>query len=464
MKKFLDNDFLLETETAKRLYHEYAENMPIIDYHNHLSVKEIYENKKFSSITEAWLAFDHYKWRMLRVNGVAEEYITGNKSPKEKFDKWAKTVPYTLGNPVFHWTHLELRRIFGIEEILSPKSADFIFQRCNELLKKDDFSARNLIRKSNVHVLCTTDDPKDDLAYHKALKDEFEVKVLPSYRPDKALHIEKDGFASYINDLGKIVGYKLESYSLLKNALIERLDYFCEAGCKVTDHGLDEMLYADAFESEVEEIFIKGLNGEKLSKEELRKYKGNLLNILGKEYNKRNLVMQLHIGPLRNNSTRGFEKLGPDAGYDSINDLNIAYDLSKFLDSLDKIDKLPKTILYNVNAKDNDVMSSMAGNFQDGKTPGKIQFGTGWWFNDQKDGMEKQMESLAQIGMLSRFIGMLTDSRSLLSFPRHEYFRRILCNKLGNLIESGQYPDDIGFVGEIVKDICYNNAKEYFGF
>ncbi|MDO5088164.1 MAG: glucuronate isomerase [Leptotrichiaceae bacterium] len=464
MKEFLNSNFLLETETAKKLFHEYAENMPIIDYHNHLNVREIYEDKKFSSITEAWLAFDHYKWRMLRVNGISEEYVTGDKNPKEKFDKWAETVPYTLGNPIFHWTHLELKRIFGIEEILSPKSSDSIFEKCNEFLKKDEFSARNLIRKSNVQVLCTTDDPKDDLIYHKALKEEFEVKVLPSYRPDNALHIEKETFASYISDLGKVTGYEIGSYDLLKKALIERLDYFCEIGCRVTDHGLDEMLYTEASENEAEEIFRKRLNGEKLSKEELRKYKGNLLNALGKEYNKRDLVMQLHIGPLRNNSTRGFQNLGPDAGYDSINDLNIAHDLSKFLDSLDQTDELPKTILYSVNAKDNDVLSSMAGNFQDGKTPGKIQFGTGWWFNDQKDGMEKQMESLAQMGMLARFIGMLTDSRSLLSFPRHEYFRRILCNKLGNLIESGQYPDDIEFVGKIVRDICYNNAKKYFGF
>ena len=465
MKKFLDENFLLETETAVKLYHNYAKEMPVIDYHNHLNVQEIYEDKKFESITEAWLGFDHYKWRILRANGVYEEYITGNKSSKEKFNKWAETIPYIIGNPLFHWTHLELQRIFGIKEVLSPKTADEIFEKCNELLKKDEFSARNLLRRSNVKALCTTDDPKDDLKYHKALKEEgFEIKVLPSFRPDNAVHIEKENFAPYIKALGEVVGYEITSFRDLVKALTERLDYFCEVGCKVTDHGLDEILYLSSTDEEVEKIFEKGLKKELLTKDELRKYKGNLLSKLGKEYNKRNLVMQLHIGAMRNNSTRRFRELGADTGFDSMNDSDVAMDLSKFLDSLDVTNELPKTILYNLNSKDNDVMSAMAGNFQDGGIPGKIQFGTGWWFNDQKDGMEKQMESLAQIGLFSKFVGMLTDSRSFLSFPRHEYFRRILCNKLGKLIESGQYPDDIEFVGQIVQDICYNNAKNYFGF
>lgn len=465
MKKFLDEDFILQTETAKTLFHKYAKDMPIIDYHNHLSPKEIYEDKKFASITEAWLGFDHYKWRALRSNGICEKYITGKEtSDKEKFDKWAETMPYLIGNPLYHWTHLELQRYFGITETLSPKTADSIYEKCNQMLQKDEFSARNLIRRMNLHTLCTTDDPKDDLKYHLLLREEgFEVNVLPSYRPDNAMYIEKPAYIPYIKSLSEVVGYPIDDYPTLEKALIERLEFFVKAGCKVTDHGIEEMQYLQATVEEVDTIFKKALKGEVLTRDELRKYKGRLLNTLGKEYNKHNMVFQIHIGPMRNNSTRRFNAIGPDAGFDSINDANVAVDLSRLLDSLDITNELPKTVLYCLNPKDNEVLATMCGNFQDGGIKGKIQFGTGWWFNDQKDGMERQMEQLSQMGLISRFIGMLTDSRSFLSFPRHEYFRRILCNKLGNLIENGEYPADIEFVGGIVKDISFNNAKEYIG-
>ncbi len=463
MKKFLDEDFILQTETAKILFHNYAKDMPIIDYHNHLSPKEIYEDKKFSSITEAWLGFDHYKWRALRTNGVQEKYITGkDTSPKEKFDKWAETVPYLMGNPLYHWTHLELQRYFGINDILSPETADSIYQKANGLLEKKEFSARNLIRKMNLHTLCTTDDPKDDLKYHLLLREEgYEVNVLPSFRPDKAIYIEKPEFPQYVEDLGQVVSCKITSYADLVKALVERLDFFVKAGCKVTDHGLERIQYLPSTLEEVEAIFEKGLKGCDLTEDELRKYKGRLLSDLGREYSKRNLVFQIHIGPMRNNSTRRLREVGVDSGFDSMDDGNVARDLSRLLDSLDITNQLPKTILYCLNPKDNEVLSSMCPNFQDGETRGKIQFGTAWWFNDQKDGMERQMEQLAQMGMISRFVGMLTDSRSFLSFPRHEYFRRILCNKLGNLIENGEYPADIQFVGKVVQDICFNNIKEY---
>lgn len=462
MKPFMDQDFLLETETAKTLFHSYAEKMPIFDYHNHLSAKEIYEDICFETIAEAWLGHDHYKWRAMRTNGIEEQYITGQASDWEKFEKWAETVLYLIGNPLYHWTHLELQRYFDIKKTLSPKTACEIYKTCNHKLQSREMSVRKLLEKSNVYALCTTDDPVDDLKYHRLLKESgFAVKVLPAFRPDKALHIEKEGFSDYIQQLEQVSGHAIHTVAELTKALKSRIEFFHQAGARVSDHGLDEMLYLSASDEEAEQIFQKGLSGDFLTRDELRRYKGYLLTFLGKEYHRLGWIMQLHIGPMRNNSTRKWKQAGADIGCDSMNDGQIAQDLSRFLDGLDITDELPKTVLYCLNPKDNEVLVSMAGNFQDGGIPGKIQFGSGWWFNDQIDGMKRQLETLSQMGMLSRFIGMLTDSRSFLSFPRHEYFRRILCNQLGNLIETGQYPEDIEFVGKIVQDICFYNAKNY---
>ena len=465
MKSFMDEEFLLSTEAARKLYHEYAEIMPIIDYHCHLSPQEIYENRKYENITQAWLGGDHYKWRLMRANGVEEKYITGDASDREKFQKWAKTLEKAIGNPLYHWTHLELQRYFGIEEPLSPKTEKEIYEKCNQMLNTKEFSVRNLLRMMNITVLCSTDDPADDLRYHKALKEDgFEIQVLPTFRPDKALGIDKADFAEYIAKLSEVVGYEIDSIETLKKALEERINYFAEVGCRVSDHGLDENLYIKASEEEVDAIFKKALAGEKLTAEEIKKFKGNVLVFLGSHYHKRNWTMQLHIGAVRNNSTRMFEKLGPDAGFDSIDDICYAKELSALLNAMDYNAELPKTILYCLNAKDNEMLASMAGNFQDGSCKGKVQFGAAWWFLDQKRGMEAQLDVLSQIGLLSAFVGMLTDSRSFLSFPRHEYFRRILCNYIGNLVENGEYPADMEFLGQMVENICYNNAMEYFGF
>jgi glucuronate isomerase len=462
MKKFMDQDFLLETETAKTLFHQYAEAMPIFDYHSHISAQDIYEDKQFSTITEAWLAHDHYKWRAMRANGIPEQFITGDATDREKFAKWAQTIPYLIGNPLYHWTHLELQRYFHIDTPLDASTADRIYETCNAKLKTKEMSVRNLVQGSNVYALCTTDDPADDLHYHRALKKkEFPVKVLPTYRPDGAVHIQKAGFPASIQKLAAIVGYPLHTIEDLEKALLARMHFFHETGARVSDHGLDEMMVLDCTPEEANGIYCKGLQGAPLTRDELRKYQGYLLTVLGREYHKLGWVMQLHIGPMRNNSTRKFRGLGPDIGCDSINDGQIAQDLSRFLDALDRTDELPKTVLYCLNPKDNEVLASMAGNFQGEGIPGKIQFGSAWWFNDQIDGMNRQMEALGQIGLISKFIGMLTDSRSFLSYPRHEYFRRILCNRLGHLIESGQYPAHLEFVGRIVQDICFNNVKAY---
>lgn len=463
MKKFMDEDFLLESETAKVLFHNYAKKMPIVDFHNHLSCEEIYENKQYRNLTEVWLTQDHYKWRQLRTNGIPESIVTGNCSDDEKYAAWAKTVPSLIGNPLYHWTHLELKRYFHIDDVLNEKTAADIYEKCNACLQTKDYFARGLLEQMNVEVLCTTDDPCDDLRYHKALKEEgYQIKVLPTFRPDNAVHIEKPTFCAYIEKLATCVGSELRNVQDVVTALKQRLAYFIEVGCVITDHGLDRVLYENATFEEANAIYLKGLNKECLNVDELRKYKGYVLHELGIEYAKQGLVMQLHMGTLRNNSTRLFNQLGADSGFDSMNDHAIAEDLSRFLDSLDKEDALPKTILYTINPKDNEMLASMIGNFQSG-IPGKVQFGSGWWFNDQKDGMERQMEALMQLGMISKFVGMLTDSRSFLSFPRHEYFRRILCNKIANLIESGQYPNDIEYVGQMIKNICYHNSKNYFG-
>jgi glucuronate isomerase len=465
MKPFMNEDFLLETETAKKLYHEFAKEMPIFDFHCHLSPKEIAENKKYSNITEIWLGGDHYKWRAMRSNGVTEDFMTGDKPAREKFEKWAETVPYAIGNPLYHWTHLELQRYFGIEETLSPKTSEMVWNKTNELLDTKEFTARELMKRSNVKGICTTDDPIDDLRYHKAIQEDktFDIKVLPTFRPDKAINIEKVGFVEWINELSKVVGFEVDSYTALKLALTERVDFFHEVGCRISDHGLDSVVFAEATDEKLNEIFKKGLNKETLTEEELKAYKGKLLQHLGREYARHGWTMQLHIGALRNNSTRMFNKLGPDTGFDSIGDEIFAQGLSKLLDSLDSTDELPKTILYCLNPRDNYVLGTMIGAFQGGGIPGKIQFGSGWWFCDQRDGMEDQMKALANLGLLSRFVGMLTDSRSFLSYTRHEYFRRILCNLLGRWVENGEYPADFEMLETIVKGICYNNAANYFG-
>lgn len=462
MKKFMDDDFVLKNETAKKLYHGYAKDMPIFDFHCHLSVEEIYNDKKFSSITEAWLGGDHYKWRLLREMGVEEKYITGDGGDYEKFLKYAEVMPYAIGNPIFHWTHLELRRYFGINDILSPKTAEKIYNQCNEKLKT--LTARKMITESNVKKLFTTDDPVDDLRFHKLLKEDpsFNVEVGPAFRPDKAINIEQPAFKPYISKLSEVSGVEINGAESLLKALTKRVDYFDEAGCVCSDHALDNVMYLPASDEEVDNIVKKALAGEALSHEEIERYKGWLLVRLGREYSKRGWVQQYHIGALRNNSERRLRLLGPDTGFDAIDDHVFAKKLSMLLDALDSTDELPKTILYCLNPRDNEVLAALMNCFQHAGVVGKIQFGSAWWFNDQKDGMERQLTALSQVGLLSKFVGMLTDSRSFLSYTRHEYFRRILCNMLGTLIEEGEYPDDIEFVGEIVRDICYNNAIKYF--
>lgn len=465
MKPFLNQDFILENETAKYLYHEVAAHCKIIDYHNHLSAKEIYLDHHYETLSEVWLAGDHYKWRQLRTNGINEEFITGSASAYEKMQAYATTLPFLIGNPLYHWSHLELQRYFNISEVLNEESMDRIYQHCNELLQKKEYGARGLLKMMNVTHLCTTDDPIDSLNYHKALQEEnFEIKVLPTFRPDQAIHLEKNTFKEYINNLSLLTKIDIITFEDLISALTNRLDFFISAGCVISDHGLEEFHYEKATEQEVDLVLNKALHKETLTQQELSKYKGMLLLRLGKIYASRNIVMQLHMGALRNNSIRRFKTLGADTGFDSINDSNIAQPLSNLLNDLDQYDECPKIILYSLNPNHNEVIATMCGNFQDGKTPGKIQFGSGWWFNDQKNGMERQLEALMQLGMVSQFVGMLTDSRSFLSFPRHEYFRRILCNKIGALVEQGEYPNDKMMLKEIIEKICYKNALEYFNF
>ncbi|AOY76071.1 glucuronate isomerase [Clostridium formicaceticum] len=464
MKKFMDENFLLNNSVAEELYHNYAKEMPIYDYHCHLSPEEIYHNKSYKNITEVWLGGDHYKWRAMRSNGIEEKYITGDADDFEKFMAWAKTVSICIGNPLYHWTHLELQRYFGIYDVLNESTAEVIWNKCNELLAKEDFTAKELIKRSNVKVVCTTDDPTDSLEYHIKIKEDkdFHVKVLPTFRPDKALNIEKEGFFDWLENLMTISNIKVESYTSYLEALNNRVDHFHKVGCRVSDHALDRVFYAETNLQEVETIFRKVLAKESLTLEEIHKFKTYTLQHFAKKYNEHGWAMQLHIGALRNNNTRMFHRLGPDTGYDSINDETIAIPLSRFLDGLSKEDELPKTILYCLNPNDNYILATMIGNFQGGGIAGKIQFGSGWWFNDQKEGMLSQMTALANLGLLSRFVGMLTDSRSFLSYPRHEYFRRILCNLIGQWVEEGEFPYDMENLGSIVKDICYNNAKKYF--
>ena len=464
MKKFMDQDFILTNDTAKNLYHNNAVKMPIFDYHCHLPAVEIAQDKEYENITQMWLYHDHYKWRAMRSFGINEKYITGDSSDFEKFYEFAKMMPYLIGNPIYHWSHLELKRYFNVEETLSEKTAKDIWEKCNNVIAKDRLTARKLIKMSNVVYIGTTDDPIDDLIYHKEINNDnsFGCEVRPTFRPDKALKIQNKEFNNYIKELGQIENTQIKDYDTLINILEKRLDYFVNNGCNITDHSLERVYFENSSKEDVESIFVKVLAGEEITLKEAQKYTTRTLIELGKMYSERNMVMQLHIGALRNNNTRMFNLVGTDAGFDSIDDGEIAYSLSRILDSLDIEDKLPKTILYCLNPKDNEVLGTMIGNFQGGEITGKIQFGSGWWFNDQKDGMERQLMALSQLGLTSKFVGMLTDSRSFLSFTRHEYFRRILCNYLGKLVENGEYPCDLGILGNIVEDICYNNAKKYF--
>ncbi len=466
MKKFLDDNFVLQTKTAQTLYHEYARDMPIIDYHCHLNPKEISDNIKFDNLAQIWLNGDHYKWRAMRTNGVEEKYCTGDVSDWEKFEKWAETVPHTIRNPLYHWTHLELKTAFGIKKILNPETAREIYEEASAKLRTDDYSTRNLMRKYKVEVVCTTDDPVDSLEHHiKVRKDGYEILVLPAWRPDKAMAVEDaKKYNEYIEKLSKAAGQSITTFSDLMAALENRHAFFHQNGCRLSDHGLETMYAEDYTDKEIDAIFIKIRSGKALHVSEIMQFKSAMLYHLGIMDHKRGWVQQYHLGALRNNNTRLFKKLGPDTGFDSIGDWNMAIPMSNLLDRLDSNNQLAKTIIYNLNPRDNELIATMIGNFQDGSVPGKMQFGSGWWFLDQKDGMQKQMNALSNLGLLSRFIGMLTDSRSFLSYPRHEYFRRILCNLLGNDVENGEIPDDMELLGQMVQNISYYNARNYFRF
>lgn len=466
MKKFIDENFLLNTKTALRLYHDYARNIPIIDYHCHLPPQQISDDHQFRNLTQVWLYGDHYKWRAMRTNGVGEAFCTGNKSDWEKFKKWAETVPYTLRNPLYHWSHLELKRYFGIQNILNGDTAKKIYDSCNTKLKTKEYSVRNLLRKMYVSLVCTTDDPVDSLEYHKKIKEDgFEIPILPAFRPDNAMNVSDPvRFASYLMQLEKVTNIAVSSFDDFLYALQNRHDFFASMGCSVSDHGLEEIYAEDFTGSEIDSIFNKIHGGKKLNDAEQRKFKSAMLVHFAEWDWEKGWVQQFHIGALRNNNSRMMHTLGSDTGWDSIGDFSQGRALAKFLDKLDSNNKLAKTILYNLNPADNELMATMIGNFNDGSVAGKIQWGSAWWFLDQKDGMTKHLNALSNMSLLSRFVGMLTDSRSFLSYPRHEYFRRILCNLFGNEIENGEIPNDIAWVGKIIQDICFNNAKNYFNW
>jgi len=466
MKKFLDENFLLNTKTSQQLYHEFAKEMPIIDYHCHLPPDQIAEDKQFDNLTQAWLYGDHYKWRAMRTNGVDESYSTGNRSDFEKFKKWAETVPYTLRNPLYHWTHMELQRYFGVYEILNGDSAEKIYEECTAKLRTPDYSVRNLLRKMKVKVVCTTDDPIDSLEYHQKIKDDgFEIAILPAYRPDKAMNVDDAAaFNSYLSKLESTSNTNIASFTDYLDALKSRHDFFASMDCSVSDHGLEQIYAEDYTDAEIEAAFNKIRSGKELSAEESLKFKSAMLEIFAVWDHEKGWVQQYHLGALRNNNSRRLRQLGADTGWDSIGDFPQGRSLAKFLNRLDGKDQLTKTILYNLNPADNELMATMIGNFNDGSIPGKIQYGSGWWFLDQKDGMTKQINALSNMGLLSRFVGMLTDSRSFLSYPRHEYFRRILCNLFGEEIENGELPNDLPWTGKIIQDICYYNASNYFNW
>lgn len=466
MKKFMDEDFLLTTETAKKLYHEYAEVMPILDYHCHINPQEIYEDRKFDNITQVWLGGDHYKWRQMRSNGVEEKYITGDASDREKFQKWAETLEKAIGNPLYHWSHLELKRYFGYDGYLNGETAEEVWNLCNEKLSQDSMTVRNLIRQSNVTLVCTTDDPVDSLEWHKKLAedDSFDVQVLPAWRPDKAMSLEKPDYPDYLARLSSASGVAVTSFASLIEALKVRMDFFDSMGCRVSDHGIAYVYYAPASMEEVEAIFAKRMAGGQVSAAEEACFKTAFLLAMGREYHKKNWVMQIHYGVKRDNSQRIFKLAGPDAGVDCINNYAPSAQIADFLNALDITGELPKTILYSLNPTDNAAIGTIIGCFQDSGAIGKIQQGSAWWFNDNKTGMTEQMISLANLGLLGNFIGMLTDSRSFLSYTRHEYFRRILCELMGGWVENGEYPSDYKALEKMVKGISYNNAIKYFGF
>lgn len=466
MKPFMDENFLLSTPTAQKLFHDYAEKTPILDYHCHINPKEIAQDRKFDNITQVWLGGDHYKWRFMRSCGVDEHFITGNASDKEKFFKWAEVLGKAIGNPLYHWSHLELQRYFGYHGTLNKNTAVEVWNLCNEKLSQASMSVRNLIKQSNVTLICTTDDPVDSLEWHAAIAadDTFTVQVLPAWRPDKAMNIEKPDYPDYLNTLSKVSGIKINSFSALKEALKNRMDFFASMGCSVSDHALEYVMYAPASDEEIEHIFEGRISGRSVTREEELKFKTAFMLFVGGEYSRRGWVMQLHYGCKRDNNTLMFEKLGPDTGYDCINNYAPSAQMADFLNALVKNDTLPKTIIYSLNPNDNEAIGTILGCFQDSTAVAKIQQGSAWWFNDHKIGMKNQMLSLANLGNLSGFVGMLTDSRSFLSYTRHEYFRRILCDLIGDMVENGEFPADMDTLSEIVKDISYYNAVRYFGF
>ncbi len=463
--EFMNDNFLLSNETAIKLYHNYAKKCPIIDYHCHINPKEIALDKKFENITEIWLGGDHYKWRMIRSNGVPENEVTGDASDRVKFQRFAEALPRAIGNPMYHWTHLELKRYFGFDKPLSAETADEAWEVCNARLKEDGMSAKNIIKNSNVVMIGTTDDPIDSLEWHKKIAQDGDcaAAVLPSFRPDKAVNIEKAGFKEYIKQLAEVSGVEIKTAEDVKKALTLRLDYFCENGCKVTDHGLDYMCFSPAESDEIEAVFVRAMNGEAVSLADADKYRTAILLHLGKEYAKRNIVMQIHYNVQRNTNTAKFNSIGADTGFDCIATNECGRAVTGFLNALEVEGLLPKTILYSLNPNDNELLGTVIGCFQGPEARGKIQHGSAWWFNDTKSGMEAQLKSLANLSILGNFVGMLTDSRSFLSYTRHEYFRRILCNLIGTWVENGEYPNDENMLGTLVEDICYNNAKEYFG-
>lgn len=467
MIPFMDKDFLLRSETARTLYHDHAAKMPIIDYHCHINPQEIYEDKRYDSITQVWLGGDHYKWRAMRSCGVAEKYVTGDATLAEKFQKWAETIPNLIGNPLYHWTHLELQRYFGVYEPLTGENAMEIYEKCNAILAQPDMSARGIIKKSNVKLLCTTDDPADDLRWHELMAQDptMPCVVLPAFRPDKAMRADKPDFPQYLARLEAAVGYAIDSMDDMRKALADRVDFFEAHGCRTADHGLDYAFYVEATEEELNDIFARAKAGKGITWEEQLAYHTALLVSVGKSYKKYDWVNQLHFGCIRDNSQKMYGKLGPDTGFDAINDASNALGLSRLLSAYEMNDALTKTIVYSLNPSDNGVVGTLIGCFQsDSPIPGKIQQGSAWWFNDHKPGMEAQMTSLMSLGAFGTFNGMLTDSRSFLSYTRHEYFRRILCNLIGQLVENGEYPADMAFLGKMVENISYNNTLHYFRF
>ena len=466
MKAFMDEDFLLQTGVAKKLYHDYAAKMPVLDYHCHINPREIAEDRQFENITQVWLGGDHYKWRFMRSCGVDEKYITGDASDKEKFMKWAECLGKAIGNPLYHWSHLELQRYFGFNGALSRKNAEEVWNLCNEKLAQPSMSARNIIKQSNVTLICTTDDPVDSLEWHKKIAedDSFDVAVLPAWRPDKAMNLEKPDYTDYISKLSSVSGVAIKTFEDLKKALVIRIEFFASMGCCVSDHALEYVMYEPATDAQIEAIFAKAMAKETITRQEEMQFKTAFMTFVSGEYNKRNWVLQLHYGCKRDNNKPMFAKIGPDTGYDCINNYAPSAQTADFLNHLIEKDSLPKTILYSLNPNDNQAIGTILGCFQNSDAVAKIQQGSAWWFNDHKTGMQEQMISLANLGNLSGFVGMLTDSRSFLSYTRHEYFRRILCNLFGNWVENGEFPEDYDILGEIVQNISYNNAVNYFGF